>query len=176
LSSSSSFALREEQGSLKECNAKVVLEIYFGDLAPRAKGVGADKGIRWTWSALAVDGLRAEGWCVAADEKGRDVENRSVWFVLDELLEEEQGRGSVEQDGMGIWRAVSKCYLSEGRLSIIGSFRLEKTYKVIKPNSTHCAHCPHPSVPHPHTSGTPPGTVTPHSLDSHAVQHRSFGE
>ena len=40
-------------------------------------------------------------------------------------------------------------------------FRLEKTPEIHKLNPPQRAHCPHPSVPHPHSSGAPPGTVTP---------------
>lgn len=35
---------------------------------------------------------------------------------------------------------------------------------------------PHPSVPHSHSNGTPPGMVTPRCLSSCAEHHRSFGE
>ena len=47
--------------------------------------------------------------------------------------------------------------------AIIESLRLEETSKIPKsnPSPPHRAHCPRPSVPHPHGSGTPPGTVTP---------------
>ena len=46
---------------------------------------------------------------------------------------------------------------------IIKSFRLEKTPKIpkSKPPYLQHAHCPHPSVPHLHGSGTPLGTVIP---------------
>jgi len=40
------------------------------------------------------------------------------------------------------------------------SLRLEKASKTIHPTIS-SARCPHPSVPHPHGSGTPPGAVTP---------------
>jgi len=42
------------------------------------------------------------------------------------------------------------------------SLRLEKTSEISKsnPNPPHHAQQPHPSVPHLHGSGTPPGTVT----------------
>ena len=45
-------------------------------------------------------------------------------------------------------------------------------------NSTlHCAHCPRPSVPHLHGSGTPPGTVTPPPpWVAVPLQHHSFRE
>ena len=39
------------------------------------------------------------------------------------------------------------------------SLSLEETSKI--PTSNHCAHCSLPSVPHPHSSGTPPRLVTP---------------
>ena len=41
---------------------------------------------------------------------------------------------------------------------IIESLRLEKTSRILKsnPGPPHLAHCPHPCVPHPHNSGTPP--------------------
>jgi len=40
---------------------------------------------------------------------------------------------------------------------------LEETSQIPKsnPSPPHHAHCPHPSVPHPHSSGTPPGALTP---------------
>lgn len=41
-------------------------------------------------------------------------------------------------------------------------FRLEKTSEIFKPTQpTPRDHCPRPSVPHPHGSGTLPGTVIP---------------
>ena len=56
---------------------------------------------------------------------------------------------------------VASCCLCEHR--IIESLRLEETSKIPKshPNAPHHAHCPQPSEPQPHGSGTPPGTVTP---------------
>jgi len=51
-------------------------------------------------------------------------------------------------------------------LRIIESLRLKKTTKISKPNTNppHQAHQPCPSVPHFHSSWTPPGTMTPSSL------------
>ena len=41
----------------------------------------------------------------------------------------------------------------------------------------HRAHCPRPSVPHPHSSGTPPGMVTPPPpWAAVPLQHCSLGE
>ena len=60
--------------------------------------------------------------------------------------------------------------------------RLEKTSRIPMPNPspaqlTHAhAHCLHPSVPHPRSSGTPPGMVPPHSLGSCASARLLFGE
>ena len=50
----------------------------------------------------------------------------------------------------------------------IESLRLEKTSHIprLNPSPPHHAHCPRPSVPHLHGSGTPPGTVTHHPLGS----------
>ena len=47
--------------------------------------------------------------------------------------------------------------------TFIESLRLEKTTKIPKsnPSPLYHAHWPHPSVPHLHGSGTPPGMVTP---------------
>ena len=43
----------------------------------------------------------------------------------------------------------------------IESLRLEKTSKLTQSNQQPITPCPLPSVPHPHGSWTPPGTVTP---------------
>jgi len=70
----------------------------------------------------------------------------------------------------------------------VGSVRLEKPFKIprlnhglprelwvlsktpkISPNPLHRAHCPRPSVPHLHGSGTPPGMVTPPLLGNCAT-------
>ena len=58
---------------------------------------------------------------------------------------------------------------------IVKSFRLEKSSKIPKPkpNPSHHAHCPRPSVPHLHGSGTPPWTVTP-PLPDHSFKEETF--
>ena len=58
-----------------------------------------------------------------------------------------------------LWDSTGGCFFG----GIMESFRLEKSSKITQPNSSppHHAHCPRPSVPHPHGYGTPPGTVTP---------------
>ena len=65
------------------------------------------------------------------------------------------------------------------RYRIRESFRLEKTSEIptSNPSPPHRAHCPRPSVPHPHGSGTPPWTVTPPPpWAAVPLQHCSFGE
>ena len=54
---------------------------------------------------------------------------------------------------------------------IVESLRLEKLPKIPKsnPNPSHHAHWPHPSVPHLHSYGIPPGLVTP-PLPGQSVQ------
>ena len=56
-------------------------------------------------------------------------------------------------------------------LKIIALLRVEKTPS---PTPAHRAHCPHPSVPHPHSSGTPPRTEIPSSLGSCATASLLF--
>jgi len=69
-----------------------------------------------------------------------------------------------------------------GSYSTTAPLRLEKPSRIPKPNPspaplTHAhAHCLHPSVPHPRSSGTPPGMVPPHSLGSCASARLLFGE
>jgi len=62
---------------------------------------------------------------------------------------------------------------------ITESLRLERTSEVIDshhPPTTNAAHCPRPSVPHLHGSGTPPGAVTPpHPWAAVPLHHHSFG-
>lgn len=47
----------------------------MGTSLPRWRGAREGKGIRWKWSALAMEKLRAESWCVITDEQGR------VWKI-----------------------------------------------------------------------------------------------
>ena len=64
-------------------------------------------------------------------------------------------------------------------LRITEPFRLEKTTGNPKsnPSPPHHAHCSHPSVPHPHGSGTPPEMMTPPPpWAAVPLQHCSFGE
>ena len=71
------------------------------------------------------------------------------------------------------------CPLFTSGHKTIESFRLEKTSEITQsnPSPPHRAHCPHPSVPHPHGSGTPPRMVTPPPpWAAVPLQHRSFGE